>query len=133
MQLRRRPPMHLLHLGVHMGGGEAERAEAWDGAEAARLLHGDAEIEAAEAAYQATEEDQRDVKVALYAEVARAYLAIRGLQMQLKAAQNNIENRPSLQISLRQIEILPIAVGGSRHGLLGAAPPTYVRGIHAVA
>jgi NodT family efflux transporter outer membrane factor (OMF) lipoprotein len=54
------------------------------------------QIEAAEAAYQATEEDQRDVKVALYAEVARAYLAIRGLQMQLKAAQSNIESQRTI-------------------------------------
>ena len=51
------------------------------------------EVEAADAAYQASEEDQRDVQVTLYAEVARAYLAVRGLQMQLKAAQNNIESQ----------------------------------------
>ncbi len=51
------------------------------------------QIEAADAAYEATEEDQRDVQVTLYAEVARAYLAVRGLQMQLKAAQDNIESQ----------------------------------------
>jgi len=51
------------------------------------------QIEAATAAYEASEEDQRDVQVTLFAEVARAYLAVRGLQMQLQAAQNNIESQ----------------------------------------
>ena len=51
------------------------------------------QIEAAEALFEATEEDQRDVQVSLFAEVARAYLAVRGLQMQLQAAQNNIESQ----------------------------------------
>jgi len=54
------------------------------------------QIEAAEASFQASEEDQRDVQVALYAEVARAYLAVRGLQMQLQAANHNIESQKTI-------------------------------------
>jgi NodT family efflux transporter outer membrane factor (OMF) lipoprotein len=51
------------------------------------------EVESATADYQASEEDRRDVQVSLYAEVARAYLAVRALQTQLQAAQNNIESQ----------------------------------------
>jgi outer membrane protein, multidrug efflux system len=51
------------------------------------------EIEAATATYEATEEDERDIQVSLFAEVARAYLSIRALQMQLAAAQRNIESQ----------------------------------------
>jgi len=51
------------------------------------------EIEASTADFQATEEDQRDVQVALFAEVARAYLAVRALQTQLGAAQRNLESQ----------------------------------------
>ena len=50
-------------------------------------------VESAEAQYQATEEDRRDVQVSLFAEVARAYLSARSLQAQLEAAQNNIESQ----------------------------------------
>ncbi|MFG0257168.1 MAG: efflux transporter outer membrane subunit [Phycisphaerales bacterium JB043] len=48
------------------------------------------QVEAADATYEATEEDRRDVQVSLFAEVARAYLSVRSLQAQLAAAENNI-------------------------------------------
>ena len=54
------------------------------------------EVESATAEFEASEEDQRDVQVSLYAEVARAYLAVRALQTQLKAAQSNIESQQKI-------------------------------------
>ena len=51
------------------------------------------EVESGTADYEASEEDRRDVQVSLYAEVARTYLAIRALQAQLQAAQNNIDSQ----------------------------------------
>ncbi|MGC6486831.1 MAG: efflux transporter outer membrane subunit, partial [Planctomycetota bacterium] len=51
------------------------------------------EVESATAEFEASEEDQRDVQVSLFAEVARAYLAVRALQTQLQAAQNNIDSQ----------------------------------------
>lgn len=51
------------------------------------------EVEAATAEFQATEEDQRDVAVSLYAEVARTYLAVRAYQSQLAVAESNIRSQ----------------------------------------
>ena len=51
------------------------------------------EVEAASAEYHATEEDQRDVRVSLFAEVARAYIGVRSLQMQLASAERNLESQ----------------------------------------
>ena len=51
------------------------------------------EVEAASAEYHATEEDQRDVRVLLFAEVARAYIGVRSLQMQLASAERNLESQ----------------------------------------
>ncbi len=50
-------------------------------------------VEAAQAAYQASEEDRRDVLVTLTAEVARNYLTFRSLQARLEAALANIESQ----------------------------------------
>ncbi len=66
------------------------------------------QVEAATAEFEATVEDQRDVMVTLYAEVARHYLAIRSLQERLQAAQRNIE---------AQREILKITQARSDAGL----------------
>lgn len=49
------------------------------------------QVEAATAAFEATVEEQRDVSVSLYAEVARNYLSVRTFQERLRAAQSNIE------------------------------------------
>lgn len=52
-----------------------------------------AQIESTDAEYQATEEDMRDVQVSLFADIARAYLAVRALQAQLAASERNIESQ----------------------------------------
>lgn len=54
------------------------------------------QIEAADAIFQATEEDRRDVQVSLFAEVARAYLSVRSLQAQLDAASQNITSQQDI-------------------------------------
>lgn len=51
------------------------------------------QIESADAEFQASEEDERDVRVSLFAEVARAYIGVRALQMQLSSAERNIESQ----------------------------------------
>lgn len=51
------------------------------------------QIEAADAEFTATEEDERDVRVSLFAEVARAYIGVRALQMQLASAESNIQSQ----------------------------------------
>lgn len=50
-------------------------------------------VEAAQADYQASQEDRTDVMITLYAEVARTYISIRSLQARLAAAQKNIESQ----------------------------------------
>ena len=50
-------------------------------------------VEAAQANYEATEEDRLDVMVTLYSEVARTYLTVRTLQARLSATQSNIESQ----------------------------------------
>jgi NodT family efflux transporter outer membrane factor (OMF) lipoprotein len=54
------------------------------------------QVEAADAIFQATEEDRRDVQVSLFAEVARAYLSVRSLQAQLDAASRNIDSQQEI-------------------------------------
>ncbi|MHC4931575.1 MAG: efflux transporter outer membrane subunit [Planctomycetota bacterium] len=66
------------------------------------------QVEAATAEFEATVEDQRDVSVSLYAEVARHYLAVRTFQDQLRVAQRNIE---------AQRDILKITQGRFAAGL----------------
>ena len=57
-------------------------------------------IEAAEASYEATVEDYRDVLVSLLAEVALAYVDLRALQQRIDFARSNIEaQRESLQLT----------------------------------
>ncbi len=57
-------------------------------------------VESAEAAYEATKEDSRDVQVSLFAEIARAYLEVRSLQARLGAASRNIDSqRDILQLT----------------------------------
>jgi multidrug efflux system outer membrane protein len=68
----------------------------------------DRQVEAATAEFEATVEDQRDVMVTLYAEVARHYLAVRSYQERLQAAQHNIA---------AQREILKITQARSDAGL----------------
>ena len=60
------------------------------------------QVEAATADFDATVEDQRDVMVSLYSEVARHYFAVRTYQARLRAAQRNLE---------AQREILDITQG----------------------
>lgn len=55
-----------------------------------RLARG---IEASEALFAAAEEDQRDVQVSLFAELATRYMSIRSLQAQIDAATANIESQ----------------------------------------
>ncbi|MGD8564460.1 MAG: efflux transporter outer membrane subunit [Desulfarculaceae bacterium] len=50
-------------------------------------------IEAAQADYEASEEDRRDVMVSLFAEVARAYLEVRTAQSRLVTALENIRSQ----------------------------------------
>jgi len=50
-------------------------------------------VEAAQADYQASEEDRRDVLISVFAEVARTYLDIRTYQARLAATQGNIESQ----------------------------------------
>lgn len=54
------------------------------------------QIEAADAEFTATEEDQRDVRVSLFAEVARAYIGVRALQSQLASAERNIASQTEI-------------------------------------
>jgi len=54
------------------------------------------QIESEDAAYQATEEDRRDIQVSLFAQVAQSYLSVRSLQAQLHAAQQNIESQKEI-------------------------------------
>lgn len=54
------------------------------------------QIEAENASYEATEEDQRDVRVTLMAEVARAYIGVRALQMQLQSAERNLASQEQI-------------------------------------
>lgn len=51
------------------------------------------QVEAATADFQATVEQQRDVNVSLYAEVAAEYLAVRTAQERLAAAERNIQSQ----------------------------------------
>jgi len=78
------------------------------------------EVESATADYEASEEDQRDVQVSLYAEVARAYLAVRALQTQLQAAQNNIDS---------QRQILTLTRARADAGLSSALDVTQAEGV----
>lgn len=55
-----------------------------------------AQIDSATAEFRATEEDMRDVQVSLFADVARAYLAVRSLQSQLEASERNIESQRTI-------------------------------------
>ena len=55
------------------------------------------QVEAAEAQFEASDEDRRDVQVSLFAEVARAYLNVRSLQEQLEAAQENLTSQREIQ------------------------------------
>jgi multidrug efflux system outer membrane protein len=52
-------------------------------------------VEAADADLAATEEDERDVRVTLLAEVARNYVQVRSLERRLAIARENIENQRS--------------------------------------
>ena len=54
------------------------------------------QIESENAQYEASEEDQRDVRVTLFAEVARAYIGVRALQMQLQSAEENLESQRTI-------------------------------------
>ena len=65
-------------------------------------------VEAAAADYQASEEDRIDVMITMYAEVARTYLAVRTLQLQLEAAAGNINS---------QNEILKLTKSRFKYGL----------------
>jgi len=60
------------------------------------------QVESEDALYQATEEDRRDVQVALFAQVAQSYLSVRSLQAQLHAAQKNIESQEEI-LKLTQV------------------------------
>lgn len=51
------------------------------------------QIEAADAAFEAVEEDRRDVQVSLFAEVANRYLSVRSLQQQIATAEANIASQ----------------------------------------
>ena len=62
------------------------------------------QIESADAEFQATQEDQRDVQVSLFAEVARAYIGVRALQMQLESAQRNIDSQREI-LTLTQARV----------------------------
>lgn len=50
-------------------------------------------VEAAQADYQASEEDRRDVLISVFAEVARTYLDTRTYQARLAAAEGNIDSQ----------------------------------------
>lgn len=65
-------------------------------------------IEAAEADYQATEEDRLDTLVTLYGEVALTYIEVRTLQARLEAARKNIAS---------QREVLDLTRSRFKHGL----------------
>lgn len=54
------------------------------------------QIESEDAAFQTSEEDRRDIQVALFAQVAQSYLSVRSLQAQLHAAQMNIESQEEI-------------------------------------
>jgi len=54
------------------------------------------QVEAVTADFQASEEDQRDVQVALFAEVARAYIGVRALQTQLTIAEHNLASQQEI-------------------------------------
>ena len=57
-------------------------------------------IESAEAAFEASVEDYRDVLVSLYAEVALAYIDVRAFQKRIEFARSNVElQRESLQLT----------------------------------
>ncbi|MEO1535565.1 MAG: efflux transporter outer membrane subunit [Planctomycetota bacterium] len=58
-----------------------------------RLARG---IEASEALFAAAEEDERDVQVSLFAELATRYMSIRSLQAQIDAAAGNIESQQEI-------------------------------------
>ncbi len=57
-------------------------------------------IESAQAGFQASIEDYRDVMVALFAEVAASYVDVRAFQLRIAFAQENVESqRDSLQLT----------------------------------
>jgi len=60
------------------------------------------QVEAADASFQAVEEDRRDVQVSLFAEVANRYLSVRSLQGQLDTAKANIASQGEI-LELTQI------------------------------
>ncbi len=68
-------------------------------------VHPISETAVATAEFEATVEEQRDVMVSLYAEVARNYLAVRTYQEQLASAERNIEaQREIVAITRRENE-----------------------------
>ena len=77
------------NIGTGVGGlGKATVDASWELDVWGRI---DRQVEAATAEFEATVEDQRDVNVTLYAEVALNYLAVRTFQERLQAAARNIE------------------------------------------
>ena len=54
------------------------------------------QIESDQASFEASEEDLRDVRVTLLAEVARSYISVRALQMQLKSAEENLASQKTI-------------------------------------
>ena len=62
-------------------------------------------IEAAKAGVQAAIEDERDVLISLYAEVAMNYIELRGTQYELAVARNNLQSQQStLNLTRTQAE-----------------------------
>ena len=92
------------------GGGSFPDQDIWDaGFDASweldvfgRIRRG---VQARGALVGAAEEDRRNVRVSLAAEVARVYFELRGAQEQLAVAQRNGENqRRSLQLTRERLE-----------------------------
>jgi multidrug efflux system outer membrane protein len=77
--------------GFASGFSSSAAAEAsWEIDLFGRLARG---IEASEALFAAAEEDQRDVQVSLFAELATRYMSIRSLQAQIESATANINSQ----------------------------------------
>lgn len=62
-------------------------------------------VEAADARFQATEEDARAVRISISAEIARTYFALRGAQKQLVAQQSSIKSlQDTLTLVRRRVD-----------------------------
>ncbi len=86
------PPETRTDTIIDLGGGASWELDLWG-----RIARS---VESAEASYEASIEDYRDVLVVLFSDVASNYVSVRTLQDRIKLAQSNVElQKKTLQLT----------------------------------